>query len=472
MKRFSPLSVLILAVLCILGSLASPAAAMPGYRGTFDQDEACKGQDGIVLKSDADAGTMPNGYFVYSGGLIFCCSGRAFDVMCSEMMEGYCECAEDIKATNEDELLQTTDKEYTEIVKTCYAQKCTSQIKATPIKDGVPVKSGPAAMCWMPEDVTLQARGFTNNVTVMAQDFCAAYAPLRVPPKSVPTKNPEKTGTFELLKNEQTGISSTGIVPVHLAMIPRTEKVVMWSRGQQPNAPVQTGTEFSVSVVYDWKSGMYETVDVDSNPFCSSVGFSKNGNVLAFGGDQASAPWGEQWSPLQVVEGRDKIREFDVETFEWKTVGSLGSNHWYPTNTLLEDGRVLNQGGFESMVGPQNEAFEIWNSDKNELEKVYNSTKFAQTMSIMNLYPFFSYLPYTDPSNPDDIFLLMDLCNHAEMYTIGKDNTLTVSSDSNDKTAPDRGLIIGHPTHAVPICLLNFFLTTAKGGSTTNGRRR
>jgi len=227
MKRFSPLSVLILAVLCILGSLASPAAAMPGYRGTFDQDEACKGQDGIVLKSDADAGTMPNGYFVYSGGLIFCCSGRAFDVMCSEMMEGYCECAEDIKATNEDELLQTTDKEYTEIVKTCYAQKCTSQIKATPIKDGVPVKSGPAAMCWMPEDVTLQARGFTNNVTVMAQDFCAAYAPLRVPPKSVPTKNPEKTGTFELLKNEQTGISSTGIVPVHLAMIPRTEKVVI-----------------------------------------------------------------------------------------------------------------------------------------------------------------------------------------------------------------------------------------------------
>ena len=45
-------------------------------------------------------------------------------------------------------------------------------------------------------------------------------------------------------------------------------------------------------------------------------------------------------------------------------------------------------------------------------------------MSIMNLYPFFNFLPYTNASSPDNIYLFMDLCNHAELYTISKDNVL------------------------------------------------
>jgi hypothetical protein len=140
---------------------------------------------------------------------------------------------------------------------------------------------------------------------------------------------------------------------------------------------------------------------------------------------RANAPWGEQWQPTLVVDGRNKIREFDIHASKWTTLkDELPGDHWYPTQVLLPDGRVLNQGGFQSMVGPQNEMFEIFDSNVNKLIQHYNSTPFAANRGIMNLYPFFSYLPYTDPEHPDDYYLFMDLCNHAEMYTISKDNEL------------------------------------------------
>ena len=118
---------------------------------------------------------------------------------------------------------------------------------------------------------------------------------------------------------------------------------------------------------------------------------------------------GEQWQPTQYIEGRNAIREFDVKTNRWTTLNAtLPGNHWYPTQLLLEDGRILNQGGFESMVGPQQEMFEIYDSHTQQVVDYYNTTAFAQARGIQNLYPFFSVLPHFDPRNPNDIFLLMD----------------------------------------------------------------
>jgi hypothetical protein len=152
---------------------------------------------------------------------------------------------------------------------------------------GEPVDAGPTAMCWLPENATLKEAGFTNNVTVSARDFCRAYQGMEpfVPPPPEAAA-PEETGTFELIVDRDSGLSSTGIVPVHMVMIPTTTRTVMWTRGQQPNWPAQPRTEFAVSVVYDWSSGKYWPVHTDSSPFCSGVGFSANGNILAFGGEQ------------------------------------------------------------------------------------------------------------------------------------------------------------------------------------------
>jgi hypothetical protein len=72
-------------------ALLASVALLPGvqsFGGTFDQNEVCRGKDSVVLKSDGDAGADPDGWFVYSGSLIFCCEGNPYDVMCSEMMEG------------------------------------------------------------------------------------------------------------------------------------------------------------------------------------------------------------------------------------------------------------------------------------------------------------------------------------------------------------------------------------------------
>ena len=387
-----------------------------GFGGSFNQFEACAGKDSIVLKSDGDVLAGDDGWSVYNGGLIFCCDGIPYDALCSELLIGYCDCPTDEP---------TTESEYETSV-ACYARHCTDKIIASPIEAGVQVKSGHTAMCYLPEDARLTELGFANNITVSASDFCSSYHFRQPIPPPPPEKSPQVKGAFELIVNEETGRSSTGIVPVHMVMIPKSERVVMWTRGQQPNQPVEPDTEFAVSVVYDWKTGKYIPVEVDSNPFCSGVGFSKNGNILAFGGEQKEAPWGEPWQPTQIEDGRDLIREFDVETYKWRTVGELPGKHWYPTQTLLEDGRVLNQGGFEAMVGPQNEMFEIFDSTNYDGPvESYESTDFAKRHGIMNLYPFFSYLPYSDPKDPEEIYLLMDLCNSADLYSISKNNTLT-----------------------------------------------
>ena len=201
-------------------------------------------------------------------------------------------------------------------------------------------------MCYLPEHIA--ARGTENNVTVSGEDFCRHYGVGPGINSNVPITYDEREekGSFELIINEETGNSSTGIVPVHMVMIPESTKALMWSRGQQPNIPAQPGTEFAVSVVYDWSDGKYYPVDVDSNPFCSGVGYAHNGNIIAMGGEQENAPWGHQWQPSQYVEGRNKIREFDIKTNTWTTLDTeLPANHWYPTQVLLEDGRILNQGG-------------------------------------------------------------------------------------------------------------------------------
>jgi hypothetical protein len=107
--------------------LLSAVTPIKGIRSSddkkFDQFEACAGQDGIVLRSDADVGVDPTGWFVYSGSLIFCCAGLPYAVTCTEMMMGYCNCPMTLNDYNTSNIV-------------CYARTCTSQVLATPILNG------------------------------------------------------------------------------------------------------------------------------------------------------------------------------------------------------------------------------------------------------------------------------------------------------------------------------------------------
>jgi hypothetical protein len=96
----------------------------------FDQFQACAGQDAIVLNSDADVGADPvDGWFAYSGSLIFCCAGLPYAVTCTEMMLGYCDCPLPASLSN------ATDSDITTST-VCYARTCGSAVVATPILFG------------------------------------------------------------------------------------------------------------------------------------------------------------------------------------------------------------------------------------------------------------------------------------------------------------------------------------------------
>jgi len=112
------LSVLLVGLTSILASLEFADS----YGGTFDQNQVCHGKDSVVLKSDGDTGADPEGWFVYSGSLIVCCEGIPYDVYCSEMLTGYCDCP--INADNPFSEFDTSVA--------CYGRNCTSEILATP----------------------------------------------------------------------------------------------------------------------------------------------------------------------------------------------------------------------------------------------------------------------------------------------------------------------------------------------------
>jgi uncharacterized membrane protein len=69
--------------LTIASIVASSAHA---FGGTFSQFEACEGKSNVVLAAQGDAGADPEGWFVFSGGMIFCCAGKPLTVLCAEML--------------------------------------------------------------------------------------------------------------------------------------------------------------------------------------------------------------------------------------------------------------------------------------------------------------------------------------------------------------------------------------------------
>lgn len=67
--------------IAFLGLLALLSQAL-AFGGSFDVYETCRGKDSVVLSGkDQDARADPDGYFVYSGSMFFCCAGRPYGVV-------------------------------------------------------------------------------------------------------------------------------------------------------------------------------------------------------------------------------------------------------------------------------------------------------------------------------------------------------------------------------------------------------
>jgi hypothetical protein len=126
------LAATVIHVLLVLFSAVMSRTTIEGINSTknFDQFAACADQDSIVLRSEADVGAnTTDGWFAYSGSLIFCCAGLPYAVTCTEMMLGYCSCPVPTTLTN----VSASDFD-TSVV--CYARTCGSEVLATPILFG------------------------------------------------------------------------------------------------------------------------------------------------------------------------------------------------------------------------------------------------------------------------------------------------------------------------------------------------
>ena len=75
-----------------------------------------------------------------------------------------------------------------------------------------------------------------------------------------------------------------------------------------------------------------------TNIWCSGISFLADGRVLAMGGNLGYTP---DWRGLQ------RAYVFDPWTETWTEVGRMRYGRWYPTQTLLPDGRTLVMQGYD-----------------------------------------------------------------------------------------------------------------------------
>jgi hypothetical protein len=88
---------------------------------------------------------------------------------------------------------------------------------------------------------------------------------------------------------------------------------------------------------------------IEHNPFCAGFTFLPDGCLLVAGGDKKSDKYDRV--PPGVREGRNSLRLFvprggATGTGEWQSIGRISDARWYPTCTLLPDGRVFLVGGY------------------------------------------------------------------------------------------------------------------------------
>ena len=150
---------------------------------------------------------------------------------------------------------------------------------------------------------------------------------------------------------------SMPINPVHSILMHNGKILIVAGSGNCP--PSQSGcpsgapysqANGSGAAVYDPVAGTFTQLSVSWDMFCNSMVALADGRVLINGGTLAYDPF----------KGSLKNSIFDPSNNTFTDVQNMAHGRWYPTATLLGDGRVMTFSGDNDSNGATNQAVEFY----------------------------------------------------------------------------------------------------------------
>lgn len=144
-------------------------------------------------------------------------------------------------------------------------------------------------------------------------------------------------------------------------------------------------------------------VHVDRNPFCAGHAFLPDGSLLVAGGDKKNSK--HPGTPLNTEFGLNRLRVFHPGIGKWKTIGVISDSRWYPTCTLLPDGRVfIVSGNLDDMP--------TYNDQNPTCETIPAGAGGAQFLHfLVEAWPYHSYpFVYVLPSG--ELFVFIKNCSY------------------------------------------------------------
>ena len=165
--------------------------------------------------------------------------------------------------------------------------------------------------------------------------------------------------------------SSIAVTGIHAILLP-TGKVLFFSYGSAENT--------SLGTIWDPVTGTGRPLETPGeNIWCAGQTLLADGRVLVVGGNIPKGPSGN-------YRGLDSIYIFDPWTEEWAFQGKMNDGRWYPTTTLLPDGRVLITSGLSADgSGDLNDDVEVFTPSPDRTKRGWITPVGERRL---NLYPF------------------------------------------------------------------------------------
>ncbi len=148
--------------------------------------------------------------------------------------------------------------------------------------------------------------------------------------------NPHATGQWQTLGQ------TMPINPVHMALMHTGKVLVISGSGNDPNEHTL------LAAVWNPATLTVRTFPISWDMFCSGMVVLPDGKPLVLGGTiRYDSPW----------IGEPRTAEFDPATEKFTNTRKMSGGRWYPTGTVLGDGKVLVYSGLD--VGSGNPTVEI-----------------------------------------------------------------------------------------------------------------